>query len=90
MLDRMDSWLKFADLLKIHAPFPPAEIGKSDRPLILYSYFEAKNAQVNLKFFIKHGLHTQADFIFILNGENEAENMIPKEPNIRYSTFIAS
>lgn len=54
------------------------------RPLILYAYYETDNARQNLEYFIAHGLHGAADFIFILNGETNAEDIIPKEPNIRY------
>ena len=56
----------------------------SDRPLILYAYYETENARQNLEYFLAHGLHGAADFIFILNGENHAEDIIPKQPNIRY------
>lgn len=57
----------------------------SDRPLILYSFFETPKALPNLEFFIKHGLHGGADFVFILNGETEAHKMLPQEhSNIHY------
>jgi hypothetical protein len=56
----------------------------SDRPLILYAYYETENSRQNLEYFLAHGLHGAADFIFILNGENHAEDIIPTEPNIRY------
>jgi hypothetical protein len=56
-----------------------------DRPLILYSFFETPNAVSNLEFFIKHGLHGGADFIFILNGETEAHKLLPQDhSNIHY------
>jgi hypothetical protein len=55
-----------------------------DRPLILYAYYETENARQNLEYFLAHGLHGAADFIFILNGENHAEDIIPTRPNIRY------
>lgn len=61
----------------------PAD-GKSNRPLILYTYFETEKARFNLEFFIKHGLHAQADFVFILSGDNEAEKLLPQKQNIRY------
>ena len=56
----------------------------SERPLILYAYFETELARTNLEFFIAHGLHSAADFIFILNGDTDAHTLIPKEPNISY------
>jgi hypothetical protein len=56
----------------------------SDCPLILYAYYETENARQNLEYFLAHGLHGGADFIFILNGENHAEDIIPTRPNIRY------
>ncbi|KAH6698966.1 hypothetical protein BKA61DRAFT_583006 [Leptodontidium sp. MPI-SDFR-AT-0119] len=57
----------------------------SDRPLILYAYADSKDgtALENLKFFIAHGLHAAADFIFILNGETAAKALVPKKDNIR-------
>jgi hypothetical protein len=56
----------------------------SDRPLILFAYFETDLARANLEFFIAHGLHDAADFLFILNGDTNATDIIPKAPNIRY------
>ncbi|EWC43768.1 hypothetical protein DRE_07333 [Drechslerella stenobrocha 248] len=53
-----------------------------DRPLILYAYSETDNARENALFFIKHGLHDAANFIFILNGENTIEEEIPNEAHI--------
>lgn len=55
----------------------------SNRPLILYSYSEIPSARENLEFFIAHGLHAAADFIFILNGETDAGELIPKKSNIK-------
>jgi len=57
----------------------------SDRPLILYSFYETPNALSNLEFFIKHGLHGGADFVFILNGETEVHKLLPQDhSNIHY------
>ncbi|EPS40676.1 hypothetical protein H072_5474 [Dactylellina haptotyla CBS 200.50] len=56
----------------------------SDRTLILYAYKETPNARKNALFFINHGLHSAADFIFILNGETNLTLSIPtNQPNIR-------
>ncbi|KAL8906112.1 MAG: hypothetical protein Q9171_006403 [Xanthocarpia ochracea] len=38
--------------------------------LIVYAYHETNNARRNAEFFIRHGLHDSADFIFIINGES--------------------
>jgi len=58
---------------------------KNDRPLILYTYFETNNARENAIFFLEHGLHSYADFIFILNGPTDLEQFIPAgHSNIRY------
>ena len=55
-----------------------------DRPLILYAYHETENARRNLEFFIAHGLHHAADFIFVMNGKTDATNLLPQLPNIKY------
>lgn len=62
---------------------PPASDASSLRPLVLYTYAESENARENLQFFLKNGLHQRADFLFILNGETMAPDIIPDEPNIR-------
>lgn len=55
----------------------------TDRPLITYAYSESTSARENLKFFLSQGLHDAADFIFILNGETNVADLIPKERNIQ-------
>lgn len=55
-----------------------------DRTLILYAFSETPAALINLKFFISHGLHAAADFIFIFNGPTNATSLIPAAPNIKY------
>jgi hypothetical protein len=55
----------------------------SEIPLILYAYSKSEAARVNIEFFIRHGLHAAAEFVFILNGETDVAAVIPKEPNIR-------
>ncbi|KAG9239364.1 hypothetical protein BJ875DRAFT_448537 [Amylocarpus encephaloides] len=59
---------------------------ENDRPLVLYAYADGndENARTNLEFFLKHGLHNRADFVFILNGETSAKDLIPQAKNIRY------
>ncbi|PQE22249.1 Asparagine synthetase protein [Rutstroemia sp. NJR-2017a WRK4] len=68
----------------IALPQPIISPKPKDRPLILYAYTESDHSRINLKFFISHGLHAAADFIFILNGETNASSLIPKEENIKY------
>lgn len=65
--------------------------GLTDRPLILIAFSETAIARANLKFFIAHGLHDAADFMFIINGESKPENdvtakdLLPKgKANIKY------
>jgi hypothetical protein len=62
----------------------PPEI-QSDRPLILYAYSESDFGRINLAFFVNHGLHDSADFIFILNGETNVDaKVLPvSRPNVR-------
>jgi hypothetical protein len=56
-----------------------------DRPLILYVYYKTENTGQSLEYFLAYGLHGAVDFILILNGDNHAEDIIPKRPNIRYA-----
>jgi hypothetical protein len=56
----------------------------SDRPLILYAYFETELARINLKFFLAHALHDAADFLFIFNGPTNASDLLPDRPNISF------
>ena len=56
----------------------------TDRPLIIFAYSESDYSRANTLFFIRHGLHAEADFIFILNGESSIEQAIPNNmSNIR-------
>ncbi|KAI1661749.1 hypothetical protein F4813DRAFT_398299 [Daldinia decipiens] len=55
----------------------------SARPLITYAYTESPTVQENLMFFVEHGLHDSADFIFILNGPTNVANLIPSKANIQ-------
>ncbi|KAF5962320.1 hypothetical protein FBULB1_14295 [Fusarium bulbicola] len=59
------------------------EVANYDRPLILYAYAESDAARANLEYFVVVGLHSAADFIFIFNGETDADSLIPDAPNIR-------
>lgn len=53
------------------------------RPLVLYTYAESDNARENLAFFVKNGLHGNADFVFIFNGETSAVDLLPQAPNVQ-------
>ncbi|CAN8096355.1 unnamed protein product [Discula destructiva] len=45
---------------------PPAD--DPWRTLILYAFSDTPDARTNLRYFLRHGLHSAADFIFIMNG----------------------
>ncbi|KAJ3306819.1 hypothetical protein HDV03_003856 [Kappamyces sp. JEL0829] len=70
-------------------PLPPVALPssldqipvRSNTDLISYVYYETEEAKRNLEFFIAHGLHARADFVFIMNSECTVR--IPKLPNIR-------
>ncbi|KAI8280422.1 hypothetical protein K4K56_012236 [Colletotrichum sp. SAR 10_98] len=62
---------------------PSSSSSSKDRPLILYAFAESAAALENLDYFVKQGLHDAADFVFILNGETNAESKIPEKKNIR-------
>ena len=49
-------------------PPPPVKVPKDT--LIVYAYHETDNARRNAEFFIRHGLHDAADFIFVIIGES--------------------
>lgn len=51
--------------------------GGTDRPLVLYAYAESDNARANLQFFLARALHARADFVFIFNGETDADELVP-------------
>ena len=61
----------------------PLDTVKTDRPLITYVYYETKNARENILFFVQHGLHDGADFIFIVNGKSDIAKSLPDRKNIR-------
>ncbi|KAI9841315.1 MAG: hypothetical protein M1838_003623 [Thelocarpon superellum] len=52
---------------------------KPNEVLIQYAYAESETGRRNLQFFLKHGLHDAADFIFILNGETNMTSKIPTD-----------
>ena len=57
----------------------------SEIPLILYAYYETPDTRPNLQFFVSHALHANAKFVFILNGETDAEVLLPtNESNVYF------
>lgn len=63
-------------------PFDPLP-EDSQRPLIVYVFFETEFSLRNFKFFLAHGLHGAADFLFVINGDSKQDKLIPEGPNIR-------
>lgn len=61
---------------------PDQQVEDIDRPLILYAYHETDNAKENALFFINHGLHDGADFMFVINGESTIKEHIPTADHI--------
>jgi hypothetical protein len=54
------------------------------RSLIIYAYSETPSSRANAVFFIRHGLHAEADFIFIINGLSDIDSLLPTNaPNIK-------
>lgn len=54
------------------------------RTVVLYVYTERPDSRKNAVYFIQHGLHERADFIFIFNGESDLDSLFPKNAqNIR-------
>lgn len=64
-------------------PADPAAASETDRPLITYVYSESQEARRNLAFFIAHGLHAEADFVFIFNGVTDAISLVPEMTGVR-------
>ncbi|KAK0127130.1 hypothetical protein ONS96_006687 [Cadophora gregata f. sp. sojae] len=61
------------------ASAPPPMLARPEVPLVTYVYTESDYARANLQFFVSHGLHAAADFVFILNGPTNADEMIPSD-----------
>jgi hypothetical protein len=62
----------------------PRQGGTSNDLLVIYVYHETENALANARYFIEHGLHSKADFLFVLNGPSTLENEIPTQhPNVQ-------
>ncbi|KUJ18929.1 uncharacterized protein LY89DRAFT_582689, partial [Mollisia scopiformis] len=56
---------------------------EAHQTLITYVYSESYESMQNLMFFLEHGLHAKADFVFIFNGETNHTQLIPNKPNIK-------
>ena len=48
----------------------------ADKPLILYAIYDTPFARENLAFFLRHGLHSNAKFIVIINGKSTIDRDI--------------
>lgn len=62
---------------KLHSQGVLSVVPEHDRPLVLYAYAHSDNALINFRFFLEKALHAHADFVFIFNGESEAEALVP-------------
>jgi hypothetical protein len=52
--------------------------------LILYAYFETADSRQNIVHFFSDGLHSKADFIIIINGDSNVDELLPQNiPNIK-------
>ncbi|EMC94409.1 hypothetical protein BAUCODRAFT_35629 [Baudoinia panamericana UAMH 10762] len=55
-----------------------------NRDLVLYSFFETPEATQNFNFFLRHGLHAEADFILMINGGHSMDLATLRYlPNVR-------
>lgn len=57
----------------------------TDKTLIIYVYADSESALANLKFFLAHGMHGAADFVFVINGDTgtDVAGLVPKKDNVR-------
>jgi hypothetical protein len=61
-----------------------AQPKRNNNLLVLYAYYETPDSRINIVHFILHGLHSQADFIFIINGDSNIDQLLPQNaPNIK-------
>jgi hypothetical protein len=52
--------------------------------LVIYAYYETSSSRLNIVHFFRHGLHASVDFLFIINGESNIDNLLPQNvSNIR-------
>ncbi|KAJ0162062.1 hypothetical protein CTA2_5166 [Colletotrichum tanaceti] len=56
---------------------------QADRALILFTYAESEASRANLLFFLRHGLHGAADFVFVFNGDTDAAALVPSRENVK-------
>lgn len=47
----------------------------------MYAYAESPDASSNLEYVLRHGVHSKADWIFVLNGVTKAQ--VPERDNVR-------
>ena len=64
----------FAALHHVHPAglmeWPRLNYEQPNTDLVLYSFFETTEATKNFRFFMRHALHSKADFIIMVNGES--------------------
>lgn len=62
-----------------------AAIHGSPNTLVTYVFNEDELdiSRANFEFFLQHGLHGKADFVFIFNGETSAWQLVPDLPNVK-------
>lgn len=71
------------ELLKLYVLKGPYT-NNENKPLLIYAYHESVQARANILFFLRHGLHGRADFIFIVNGYSDIDKVIPTNtPNVK-------
>jgi hypothetical protein len=52
--------------------------------LVIYAYYETSSSRLNIVHFIRHGLHAYVDFLFIINGDSNVDELLPQNiSNIR-------
>ena len=77
-------------VLQVSSPTPTTSLNSLPRatPLVLYAFAAADWALPNLRFFLTHSLHANANFVFILNGalpdpKASADEQIVFSPDLR-------
>lgn len=74
--------------ISLSSAYPLAAISlgfsSSHSDVVIYVYAHSAIANENFAFFLRHGLHDAADFIFVFNGDDGGvAEQVPQQPNIR-------
>ena len=83
VLSRSMSTVLFADVVDSVRLVEADEERTIRRWLAFVDQIETELARKNLQFYIKHALHNAADFLFIFNGDTDADKLLPEAGNIR-------